>query len=693
MEIQEINEHIYSNNPFVCTYDNLLTPEECNHFINLSKGKLEQALVSNDKKGVLSNGRTGLNTWIQHNHDEITKSVGERIASIVKMPLENAEKYQIIYYGKTQEYRQHYDSWEHNYSEKTLRCMKYGGARIKTALCYLNTVEKGGGTKMTRKNIIVEAKQGRLLVFHNTYDNTNIRHELSEHAGMPVEEGEKYAFNLWFKECNSKKLYSSFNPNYYKETEMKIEDKIISDNNKTSLNLLHREKEIFYLNNMINDTVISNLIHLSSFNNDVKRRSSWIKLDKVNEFISYLENKLKLLKPFFENINVVEYLPGHHHGKHFTAYDLNSTKGKEYTQQLGQRVYTITLILNDSIKIDYPNINTSSSLKKGDILICRNIISFNNMNRDPLLERIITNTGNETAYIANIYVREKDLQQNKIQFKSIDTEQLNKINKQPIIAKNTIIENENEETPENYTLTLETVLDKFENNLIHSTWNQYQSFKYCFKGDFLSFKNYVLSYKKIKDKFGCLNNNNLNKSYTLNPDLPLEIVNNVLNNEYLNLLQQYYRENIDKNIWPLGDRQSKRYKAHNEAFSRFLHYEILPLIEKITNKSLKPTYTYLSCYVKGADLPGHTDREDCEYTVSFVIDKPKDTTWNIYLHKTKQPIKYKGRYPENPPKNECIPVDCNAGGLMIFQGTDHIHFREELNEDYYNIILLHYCSI
>ena len=118
-----------------------------------------------------------------------------------------------------------------------------------------------------------------------------------------------------------------------------------------------------------------------------------------------------------------------------------------------------------------------------------------------------------------------------------------------------------------------------------------------------------------------------------------------------------------------------------------------PSTVSITNKSLKPTYTYLSCYVKGADLPGHTDREDCEYTVSFVIDKPKDTTWNIYLHKTKQPIKYKGRYPENPPKNECIPVDCNAGGLMIFQGTDHIHFREELNEDYYNIILLHYCSI
>ena len=34
----------------------------------------------------------------------------------------------------------------HDGSEKTLRCMKYGGARIKTALVYLNDVEEGGST-------------------------------------------------------------------------------------------------------------------------------------------------------------------------------------------------------------------------------------------------------------------------------------------------------------------------------------------------------------------------------------------------------------------------------------------------------------------------------------------------------------------------------------------------------------------
>ena len=216
-----IKEHLFSNDPFVATYTDILSDTECQHFIDLSKDRLKKSLVSDGKKGVVSSGRTSSNTWIRHDHDSITKEVGERIAKKVGMPLENAEAFQLIYYGITQEYRQHYDSWEHDDSEKTLRCMKYGGARMITALCYLNNVTKGGGTKMTKLNITIPAIKGKMLVFHNTISlNNHDRHPLSEHAGLPVEEGEKYAFNLWFKECHSKMLYRDFNPSYYEKKQL-----------------------------------------------------------------------------------------------------------------------------------------------------------------------------------------------------------------------------------------------------------------------------------------------------------------------------------------------------------------------------------------------------------------------------------------------------------------------------------------
>ena len=215
---------VHSHNPLVLTIEKCLTSDECNHMINISKYLMKRSLVSNEKQGIESIGRTSLNTWIRHDHDEITKSIGEKIAGVVGIPLENAEAFQVIYYDINAEYRNHYDSWEHDGSEKTLRCMKYGGARLKTALVYLNDVEEGGSTRLNRLNVDILPKKGKLLVFENTYSGTNVKHPLSEHAGMPVIKGEKYAFNLWFKECNAKMLYSYFNPNYY-----------ITNNNNTNL--------------------------------------------------------------------------------------------------------------------------------------------------------------------------------------------------------------------------------------------------------------------------------------------------------------------------------------------------------------------------------------------------------------------------------------------------------------------------
>ena len=685
--ISDIKENIIATNPFVATYSNILTDDECQHFIDISKDSLKRALVSENNKGIVSTGRTGSNTWIQHDYDEITKKIGERIAMIVGMPLENAESFQVIYYGIKQEYRQHYDSWEHNGSEKTYRCMKYGGARMKTALCYLNNVTKGGGTKMTKLDITIPAEKGKLLIFNNTVsDIVHTRHKLSEHAGMPVEEGEKYAFNLWFRECNSKILYKDFNPDYYNVKEEVSEKKKLDNNENKMENIisgltlnvdnserLHLSKEIFKISNYFTKETSNNLISKCNFNNR-SRRDSWVKLSDMNNLVNEIEKITNINKQFFENINVVEYEENKIHNKHFDAYDLNSEKGKEYTAKLGQRIFTISLFLSDNLKVSFPSLEIDYTFKSGDFLIYNNIVD-KDLNRDKDLERSIVSVSG-TGYLANIYVRVKS--------KSGE-----------ILINDTYKHNSELEITEieNFKETLDKVFDGFKNGSITRIWNGINSFKYNFKGDFSIFKNYISLYNEIRTQGDVLNKENLDKEYHLDNKLPIQVVNNVLNHKLLDLLKEYYKETINNNVWTLGDKQSNRYKAHNEPMSRFLHYECLPLIEKIVGKSMKPTYTYLSAYVKGAVLPPHTDRPDCEYTVSFIVDKPDNFNWNIYVHKPQQEVKHKGRYDEKPPLEECEPVDCDTGGLMLFQGTDHIHFREELEGDYYNVLLLHYCSV
>jgi len=215
---------ILSNDPLIFTIDNFLSDLECDHFIKLSTGKFEKSKVNSNDGPTLGVGRTSSGCWIKHNETSITEKIGLRIAKLVNMPLENAEQYQIIHYGLNEEYWRHYDSWKHDNSQTTLIPMKYGGARVLTALVYLNDVEEGGGTNMSKLNITVMPKKGRICVFENVYKGTNIRHELSEHAGMPIIKGEKYAFNLWFKECNRNMLYSKFNPKYYESPSSLIKE-------------------------------------------------------------------------------------------------------------------------------------------------------------------------------------------------------------------------------------------------------------------------------------------------------------------------------------------------------------------------------------------------------------------------------------------------------------------------------------
>ena len=679
MEFIEEKHTVHYENPLVETYNDILTPDECQHFIDISKGSLKRALVSDDGKGVVSAGRTGSNTWIDHNHDEITKSVGEKIAKLVGLPLEHAEKFQIIYYGVSQEYRKHYDSWVHDGSDKTLRCMKYGGARLKTALCYLNDVEEGGGTEMTKLDITVEPKKGKLLIFQNTISEDNHdRHPLSEHAGLPVKAGEKYAFNLWFKECKRHRLYQEFNPAYYNTTEKKALLEVYNRDIlslQLDINKLSKNSEIYSDTAFVDDDICDKILGLSKFNTN-SRRDAWVKLDSVSEFTDKLELLLGINREFFENINVVEYKPGKLHNRHFVAYDLASEKGKKYTKVLGQRLYTVSLALSDNMVIDFPNDKTTTVLNNGDVLVYNNV-QGDSSDRNSSLERTIINNNNSDGYIANVYIRHKT--KNGKTFIDIESKQEN-------------LELQITEL-ENYMDTLDTVMSKFKDDKVTQRWGGFESFKYNFKGNFEKFKDNIKLYNTIRENRQCLNPDNLEVNYTLNPELPIQIVNNVIDKELLSLLQNYYKDTIDSNTWELGDRQSNRYKAHNEPMSRFLHYEVLPLIEKIVGKSLKPTYTYLSAYVKGADLPPHTDRPDCEYTVSFVVDKPEGSNWNIYVHRPQQPVKHKGRYDEKPSLEECEAVDCEAGGLMLFQGTDHIHFREELEHDYYNVLLLHYCSV
>ena len=684
-EDQKLTEDRICEDPRITTIDDFITEIECEHMIRLAKPLLQKSVVSDHKGGYVSAGRTSSTAWIDHYHDSITEQIGKRIANYVNIPLCNAEKFQVVHYDKTQRYNHHYDSWDHDGSEKTLRCIKHGGPRLLTALVYLNDVEKGGATRFTKppkglSPIDVEPKKRKLLIFDNVMRDkdgnfTIFKHYNTEHAGTPVIEGEKYIFNLWFRQYDKTVLYKDVYPEYYekyvkKEPVRKIISKTVTPPVKKNSYMMKisQSKEIYVKESLLTTDNCNDFINMCDFSNS---NTVWIQNTSQSPFIKLLEDTFLIESKLLENISIVKYSNDLVHGPFHDAYDLNTERGKKYTEIIGNRMKTISISLSSGFNYKFDKVSCDYDLKCGDCLIYNNVINnkiegftqrCNNMSHTVVFKS--DNNDEKYGYILNIYLREFD--------------------------KNNITPVKKVEELENYYHTYECALKALEKEECNRNWN-YKSFKYTWKGDEKYFKEIGKKWAQLVKEDKGLNKENLKQEYQFS-EYEGAVVNNTIDSSLLNLFKEYIKNNITNNAYQFKDRQSDRWKSNDEPLSRFLHYELLPLIERISNKKLKPTYTYLCGYINGADLPSHTDRKECEYTVSFLIEK--DTEWPIYLHKVKQNEPNKGRTGDRYINHdECVELNCEEGGIIMFQGTDHLHFREKFQGNTYNVILLHYMIV
>ena len=199
--------HIYDNDKqMIAVVHDFISQEECEEILAYSWQNMERSTVaSKDGKGQKHDKRTGSNTWLQHDASPIIKGVADRISQMVRMPLKNAEPFQVVYYKENEEYDYHWDSFDESDDVATEEYTKNGGQRLITVLGYLRDVPKGGETGFNHLGVNIQPRRGSVIVWWNVEPNTTKREIKSQHAGLPVLEGEKYAFNLWFRGNEFKK--------------------------------------------------------------------------------------------------------------------------------------------------------------------------------------------------------------------------------------------------------------------------------------------------------------------------------------------------------------------------------------------------------------------------------------------------------------------------------------------------------
>ena len=148
---------ILNDDPLIQVIDHFISAETCDYFLRKGKPRLSRALVSGDTGGKLSAGRTGSNCWLSFKDDFWLNDVSKGISEYIDIPLEHAEKMQLIYYGSDQEHRPHFDAFDLK-ADRGIRCTKNGGQRLITALLYLNDVPKGGGTIFPGSALLLKQK-------------------------------------------------------------------------------------------------------------------------------------------------------------------------------------------------------------------------------------------------------------------------------------------------------------------------------------------------------------------------------------------------------------------------------------------------------------------------------------------------------------------------------------------------------
>jgi len=186
--------------PRIVLFGNLLSPEECDEMIRLSRGKLERSSVVNNETGAydIHPHRTSYGTYFNRGENELILRLENRIAELVQYPVANGEPIQILHYEPGGEYKPHFDYFDPKQPGNEQVLMQ-GGQRIATLIMYLNDVEAGGSTVFPEVGIDVLPRRGNAVYFAYCTE-TNTLDPRSLHGGSPVGTGEKWIATKWFRQ-------------------------------------------------------------------------------------------------------------------------------------------------------------------------------------------------------------------------------------------------------------------------------------------------------------------------------------------------------------------------------------------------------------------------------------------------------------------------------------------------------------
>lgn len=184
--------------PRIVVFGGLLSDEECDQLMALAQPRMSRSLTVSTKTGgeEVNADRTSNGMFFQRGENELVRRIEDRIARLVRWPVENGEGLQVLQYGAGAEYKPHYDYFDPK-EPGTPTILRRGGQRVGTIVMYLGEPDKGGGTTFPDIGLEVAPKRGNAVFF--SYDRAHPSTR-TLHGGAPVLAGVKWIATKWLRE-------------------------------------------------------------------------------------------------------------------------------------------------------------------------------------------------------------------------------------------------------------------------------------------------------------------------------------------------------------------------------------------------------------------------------------------------------------------------------------------------------------
>ena len=184
--------------PRVIVFGGLLSDEECQGLIALAEPRLARSETVDNATGgsEVNPARTSDGMFFERGEHELIARIEQRIAKLLRWPLDHGEGLQILRYRPGAEYKPHHDYFDPVHPG-TPRILERGGQRVASLVMYLNTPDTGGATTFPDVGLEVSPLRGNAVYF--SYDRAHVCTK-TLHGGAPVTAGQKWVATKWLRQ-------------------------------------------------------------------------------------------------------------------------------------------------------------------------------------------------------------------------------------------------------------------------------------------------------------------------------------------------------------------------------------------------------------------------------------------------------------------------------------------------------------